>query len=210
MRRDLADLNRRYLELGLRPDTGSDPLLAWSDDVRREIRAAEPAIRDRMASCPFALFKIHLPAGNPVPGTEFHGSDLDGARVEDRPQDAGPGDARPGACIAFTHGALFSAWRLADSAPLVARIAFGLAPATELELNDMCPTRLAMLATHPGVVRARWPDQPRFWVLLRDAAHAESWHQLQWAHCFGICLMDGEHGGARAEDVETPQGQPRR
>ena len=144
-----------------------------------------------------------------MPGTDFFGSEPDAARVEDRAS-GGQGLARPGACIAFAHGALFTAWRMADSAPLAARIAFGLTPATELALVDMCPTRIALLATHPGVVRPRWPDQPRFWAMLREAANAGSCHQLQWAHCFGICLMDGEHGGARSEDVEDPQGKPRR
>ncbi len=206
VRRDLTDLNRRYLELGLRPDAGADPMLAWSEAVRREVEAADPAVRDRMACCPFALFEIYLPPENSVPGTESC-AELD--RVEDRGQGE-PGAARAAACVALAHGALFTAWRLAGSAPLAARIAFGLTPATELELNEMCPTRIAQLATCPGVVRARWPERPRFWAMLRAAANADCTHSLQWAHCFGICLMDGERGGARVEDVVAPDGPPHR
>lgn len=190
VKRDLTDLNRRYLELGLCVDGGADPLFAWSDDVRREIEAADPAARDRMAACPFAFFDIRLPSGNPAPG-----ADVD--RVEDRPPGGGPSVARAAECVAFTYGALFTAWRLADSAPLAARIAFGLSPAAELVLNETCPTRIAMLSTHPGVVRARWPGHSRFWAMLRGAAQSDSDHSLQWAHCVGICLMGAEHEDER-------------
>jgi hypothetical protein len=133
-----------------------------------------------MAACPFALFEIRLPtreAASSVTGVVTGAEDpvpasatcTDVTRVEDRPPDSGPGAARAAGCVAFTHGALFSAWRLADSAPLAARIAFGLSPAVELELNETCPTRIALLATCPGVVQARWPAHPRFWALLRGA-----------------------------------------
>jgi len=206
VRRDLTDLNRRYLELGLHPETAADPMLAWSEEVRREVEAAEPAMRDRMACCPFALFEIHLPPGNSVPGTEFCAEQ---DRVEDRAQ-GGPSVVRAAECVAFAHGALFTAWRLAGSAPLAARIAFGLTPATELELSEMSPTRIAQLATRPGVVRARWPGRPGFWAMLRAAAHADCAHSLQWAHCFGLCLMDGERGGARVEDVLAAESPSRR
>lgn len=201
VRRDLADLNRQYLELGLRPDTGSDPLFAWSAEVRREIELTEPGVRDRMAACPFAFFEIHLPAGNPVPGTELS---AEAGRVQDRPSGGGTGVARPAACAAFTYGALFTAWRLADSAPLAARIAFGLSPAAELELYETCPTRIALLATHPGAVRARWPDHSRFWAVLRHAARSESASALQLAHCMGICLMELEPGACAGEFTLLP------
>jgi hypothetical protein len=200
VRRDLTDLNRQYLELGLRADTVADPLFAWSESVRREIQAASPAVLARMAACPFALFEIRVPSGNPPPGAD-PGSDA--GRVEDRSRGGGESGALTAACIAFTHGALFTAWRLVDSAPLAARIAFALSPAAELELSDTCPTRIAVLASHPGVVRARWPQQPRFWERLRDAAQADSSQSLQWAHCFGLCLIDGERLGAHTDDHEA-------
>jgi hypothetical protein len=200
VRRDLTDLNRQYLELGLRADAGADPLFAWSEAVRREIEAADSTVLERMAACPFALFEICFPCGDVLPGADSV-SEL--GRVEDRAQVAGQVGPRKAACIAFTHGALFTAWRLADSAPLAARIAFALSPAAELELNDTCPTRIAVLASHPGVVRARWPRQLRFWERLRSAAQVDSSQSLQWAHCFGICLIDGERLGAHAEDHEA-------
>jgi hypothetical protein len=199
VRRDLTDLNRQYLELGLCAEAGADPLFAWSEEVRREIQAAGPAVIERMAACPFALFEIRFPSGNPPPGSDCS-TEL--GRVEDRTQGGVEGGARAAACVAFTHGALFTAWRLADSVPLAARIAFALSPAAELQLNATSPTRIAMLASHPGVVRARWPHQPRFWRHLRSAAQADSSQSLQWAHCFGICLIGGERLGAHTDDHE--------
>jgi hypothetical protein len=191
-RRDLADLNRQYLELGLRADASSDPLFCWTVEVRQEIERAEPDVRERMAACPFALLDLRLPSGQSVPdsapGTELL-SELD--RVEDRLPGRNGGATRPAGCVAFTQGALFTAWRLAESAPLVARIAFGLSPAAELELNETCPTRIAMLAMRPGVVGARWPRHSQFWAMLRGAALVGSGSALQWAHCAGICLMEG-------------------
>jgi hypothetical protein len=207
VRRDLTDLNRKYLELGLRADAGADPLFAWSVEVRREIQAAGPTVIERMAACPFALFEICFPSGSPLAGAE-PGSELD--RVEDPAPVGGQAGTRTAACIAFTHGALFTAWRLADSAPLAARIAFALSPAAELELNDTCPTRIAMLASHPGIVRARWPHEPRFWERLRNAAQADSSQSLQWAHCFGLCLIDGERLGAHTDDHEALDRRLRR
>jgi hypothetical protein len=141
-----------------------------------------------MAACPFALFELRLPVGISVPGTEFP-AEL--GRVEDRPSDDGTGSVRLAGCVAFAHGALFTAWRMAECTPLVARIAFGLSMTAELELNETCPTRIALLATHPGVVGPRWPAHSRFWGMLRGAAQAGSATSLQWAHCAGICLMDG-------------------
>ena len=186
VRRDLADLNRQYLELGLSPGACSDPLFGWSDDVRIQISGAGPEARERMAACPFALFELRLPAGNPVPGPDLL-AELD--RVEDRPGSDDPGAARPAGCVAFAHGALFTAWRLAESAPLAARIAFGLSMTDEQQLKETGPTRIALLAARPGAVGPRWPAHSRFWAMLRGAARAGSATSLQWAHCAGICLM---------------------
>ena len=185
--RDLADLNRNYLELGLDPGACSDPLFAWSNDVRNLIAGAGPEVRGRMAACPFALFELRLPSGNSLRGTGIPaGTD----RVEDRSNAGDEGTTRLVGCIAFAHGALFTAWRLAESAPLVARIAFGLSSTEEQELSETGPTGIALLAASPGVVGPRWPAHSRFWAMLRGAAQAGSATSLQWAHCAGICLME--------------------
>jgi hypothetical protein len=207
VRRDLTDLNRQYLELGLRPDTVSDPLFGWIDEVRREIEATDAHVRERMAACPFALFDVRLPSRDSVPGND-PAAGLDG--VEDRAQPDSRVVARPAGCIAFAHGALFTAWRLAESAPLAARIAFGLSAAAERELTETCPTRITALAAQPGVVRARWPGHPRFWAMLRGAAQSESGSALRWAHCAGICLMDRFDAGAPGDGPAVQRDPPRR
>jgi len=184
--RDLADLNRHYLELGLEPGANSDPLFGWSDDVRNQIAAAGAEVREQMAACPFALFELRLPTGKSVPGTD---SPAELGSVQDRPNAGGHGTTRLARCLSFAHGALFTAWRLAESAPLVARIAFGLSTTEEQELSGTGPTGIALLAASPEVVGPRWPADSRFWTMLRGAAQAGSATSLQWAHCTGICLM---------------------
>lgn len=201
VRRDLVDLNLAYLELGLALVDEDDPLVAWTPEVRREIAAADPGVRARMAECPFSLFKISL--------SRASGRDLEGRRVEDAVSSAPPGGRTP-RCVEFRSTALFAAWRLADSAPLAARIVFGLTPSEELLLNELSPSRVHALAMDPAVVRARWPDRPRFWAALRDAADSATPAALQWVHCMGICLTGGEPVGPRGDDPDPAPGRRRR
>lgn len=201
VRRDLVDLNRNYLELGLSLAGEADPLFAWTPSVRQEIAAAEPAVRARMAECPFSLFRICLS------GTA--GSVPDGHRVEDHGARA-PATGRTPGCLEFSSSALFAAWRLADSAPLAARIVFGLTPSEELLLNELSPSQVGALAADPAVVRARWPDRVRFWSALRTAAESATPAALQWAHCMGICMIDGGPDTARGEDPGAAPGRRRR
>ena len=89
VRRDLFDLNLAYLEIGLAMVDADDPLVAWAPAVRSEIEVAGPAVRERMAECPFSLFRISLP-GHADP-------DPDGPRVEDAAVRA-PRDGRTCGC----------------------------------------------------------------------------------------------------------------
>jgi hypothetical protein len=188
IRRDLTDLNRQFLELGLQPELSQDPRFAWSGPVRSRLLGADASTLGRMASCPFALFGIRLPVptadGRPAP-----------SRVEDGAAVIASGEPWHGRCLAFVHSALFVALRLADTAPLAARIALGLSPGAELRLNEMCQSEVAQLATCPDVIHPRWPAQPRFWVMLRGAARQSSPASWQWAHCFGICLLGPDLDG---------------
>jgi hypothetical protein len=185
VRRDLSDLNRQFLELGLAPELASDPRFRWSDAVRTGLAGTDAATRDRMAGCPFALFEIVLPVGQPPTGLAV-------SRVEDGLAAAGSGEPWRGRCLAFVHFALFVAWRLADTAPLATRIALGLAPGAELQLNQMCPSEVLRLAEIPSLIRPRWPAHPRFWAMLRGAARANSAASLRWTHCVGICLLGAD------------------
>lgn len=194
LRRDLADLNLQFLELGLRSEFATDPRFAWSDPVARTLQRTTPDTRASMAGCPFALFRIALPA--PMDS---------GPRVPSRVEDGLAGGellgAVHGACLSFLHAALFVAWRLADSAPLAARLALGLSPAAELALNELCLSELTRLAARPGVLRPRWAAHPGFWELLIGAAEGLDGYTLQQAHCVGICLLDDEFSRDRSGDV---------
>jgi hypothetical protein len=192
IRRDLADLNRQFLELGLAPELASDPRFGWCESVRLGLLQTERSIRDRMAACPFGLFEVQLPAIVATPGST-HSRVEDGAIV---PALGEPWNAR---CMAFVQFAFFVAWRMADSVPLATRLALGLSPAAEHRLNEMCPSELAQLAASPAAVRPRWPAHDRFWRLLISAAAGHSASSLQQAHCFGMCLLLSdlnEAGGA--------------
>jgi hypothetical protein len=193
IRRDLADLNRQFLELGLSPALASDPRFAWSEPVRSGLAQTDAATRDRMAACPFALFELRLPRtpGEGRPST---------AGVEDAASGGGLADPWLGRCLAFAHFALFVALRLADAAPLATRIALGLSPADELRLNEMCPSEAARMAASTEAFRPRWPAHPRFWAMLRGAARSNSGADLRWAHCVGICLLGTEIGAQAASD----------
>lgn len=182
VRRDLTDLNRQFLELGLNMELVADPRFAWSEDVRAGLLKTDGATRDRMAACPFALFEIMLPPGRADAGAAS-------PRVEDALRLPAIDEPWRGRCLAFVHFALFVAWRLADTAPLATRVALGLSPEMELQLNEMCPSDVAGLAAHGNLIRPRWPGHSRFWAMLRGAAAEGSSVALQWAHCVGICLL---------------------
>ncbi|MGB5104693.1 MAG: hypothetical protein WBO04_15435 [Steroidobacteraceae bacterium] len=194
VRRDIADLNREYLEISLAREMQDDPRFAWSEPVRRALLDTDPVTRECMAASPFAFFELHLPPPEPRGIAEP-------GRVEDGgfPLAAG---AVTGRCASFVHLALFLAWRLADAEPLATRIALGLPPAAELRLNEMSPSQLVQLVAWPGLVRPRWPDHRRFWSMLAGASGRNSVIGLQWAHCIGICLL----GTAPAAGAGPPSG----
>lgn len=203
VRRDVADLNRRYLELTLSAELATDPRFAWSDPVRRELLETDESTRDRMAASPFTFFELRLP---PV---EAMGPAVAG-RVEDA-EVARTAGAMAGRCVAFVHLALFVAWRLADAAPLATRIVLGLQPAAELQLNEMSLSQLMRLAPLPDLIRPRWPAHRHFWAMLAGASRSSSVAGLQWAHCSGICLLESTEAGAAAPRGERDPGRrPRR
>ncbi|MFO1407690.1 MAG: hypothetical protein U1F08_09195 [Steroidobacteraceae bacterium] len=192
VRRDLADLNLCHLEFALDEPDPQDPLACWSPAVLGEIRAAGRDVLARMAASPYSLFEIRLPAT------------AAGAAATGHVRDAAAGtQPRPPRSVEFARAALFAAWRMADRAPLAARIVFGLTPLEELCLNELCPSRVAALANDPEVVRARWPDRPRLWAMLRTAAESGRPAALQWIHCLGVSLTE------RRDRVPSGHGGPR-
>jgi len=197
IRRDLADLNRQYLELALAPELSIDPRFAWCDMVRSRLVGTDAATRSRMAACPFALFEIQLPAENrPV-------APLAPLRVEEGAATAAGGEPWQSRCLEFAQFALFLALRLADAAPLAIRMTLGLSPLAELRLHEMCPSEVAQFAARPDVVRPRWSSHPRFWAMLHGAARIDSASALQSAHCLGICLLGPDFKAMAARPTRT-------
>jgi hypothetical protein len=181
VRRDLADLNSQYLELGLVGALENDPRFGWSDAVRRCLLETDQPTRTRMASSPFALFDLALPAAVPCSASQ----------VADAPWVASTGNWQ-GRCLSFALQAAFLAWRLVESAPYAARVALGLSAADEVRLGELKPSQLAELAWSPGLVCARWPCHQRFWEMLVGAARRDSAGALQWTHCVGMCLFGSD------------------
>jgi len=200
LRRDLADLNGQYLELGLDAEPGVDPRFAWSEPVRRRLVEVDPPTRTRMASVPFALFRLVLP---PEGGIDR------AAGIADLPWPmAGPG--WQGRCLSFAHQAAFFARRLLDSAPLAASLVLDLAPEVQSLLAGYCPSEVAAAAAHPGLIRPRWPGHLRFWEWLEAAARRDSAAALQWANCMGFCLLGADTDTGRPVPAPDPRRRPRR
>jgi hypothetical protein len=198
LRRDLADLNSQYLELGLLPSLVPDPRFGWSEAVRGCLHDTDAAARARIAGSPFALFEVALPAGphrEPTP------------RVEDGLPSTAP-DACDGRVLSFAHQVVFMAWRLVEGAPLAARVVLGLPPVVEARLRELRPSQLASIAADPCLIRPRWPRHARFWGMLAGAARRDSPTALRWAQCVGVCLLGS--GDALPGEVATARPRARR
>jgi hypothetical protein len=187
LRRDLADLNGQYLDLGLAGDGLDDPRFAWHESVRQCLLAADPPTLARIAGVPFALFALDLPEALPAAAEN---------RIEESRRDGGsvPFQTR---MSSFSHQAVFFAWRLVSAMPLATCVFLDLGPATQAMLGELRPSQLAGLAARPDLVRPRWPRHVRFWEVLAGAARCNAAAALQWAHCFGLCLFGVDEAAAQ-------------
>ena len=119
IRRDIADLNRLFLQCALEPGFGSDPWFCLPARAVGRLASAPPQARERVAQSPFTLFELCLP--EPADRLGWRP-----AAVADA-QDADPGlRANADARRAFALIALGVARRLAEGAPMCPRIAFGV------------------------------------------------------------------------------------
>lgn len=196
LRRDLADLNAQFLELGLAPGADADPRFGWSDPVRCCLAQSDAETLARIAAVPFALFNLMLPASLPTTPP---------ARVEDS-RAANVAAGWHGCCQSLAHQAVFLARRLAESQPLALRVVFGLPEEVHQWLAECRLAQLTDLATDPRSIRPRWRLHTRFWETLAAAARRGTPTALQWSHCIGLCLIDA----AARDDAPPPRRRPRR
>ncbi len=179
VRREIADLNRLFLERALDTEDEPDdwfrlPCRAW-----QRLASAAPETRERAAQWPLALFEVRLPAGGAEPGS------LDA--VADRGRTVAPDDWRAEARRAFGVTALGVVRRLAEGVPLAPRIAFGLEPSVEARLSTMTLSESYRVAAWPGLIRPRWGEDDRYWMLLAEAATCGD--GVHWAYTAGLCLL---------------------
>lgn len=191
IRRDIADLNRQYLALNLEPQLGDDPRFRLSPALQAGVAGCSPEARERLASCPFSLFQLHLP--DPA-DTTLHG----GGRVADGQAQPVLDAAMAAQCAAFALLSVSVARQIADAQPLSPRLALGVSAAAEARLTGMRPSELARVSTWPGLIRPRWPCHERYWGMLIAAARGPDPGALQRAHCVGLCLVSGAPVGALA------------
>ena len=182
LRRDLADLNLQYLDLGLEAGSEADPRFGWDEPIRTNLRSVDAQARERLANLPFALFELVIPVAAPGPVA---------ARVEDGSPVVRPG-MPAGRCESFAHQAAFMARRLAESGDLVSGVVFAFPPEARHWLLECRPSQLAELARHPEAIRPRWRTHAQFWQVLVGAACRCSVEALEWAHCIGLCLIGAE------------------
>ena len=178
VRRDIADLNRLFLERALDPAHGSDPWFALPAGPAVRLRTASADARERAARSPFTLFEVRVP--QPAD-----------ARSEDAVADAS-GAAhvdvhRNEIRRAFGVAALAVVRRLAEGVPLAPRIAFGLEKAAEARLCALSLSESYRVAAWPGLIRPRWTTHERFWWTLAEMAVCGD--QLHWAYATGLCLL---------------------
>jgi len=181
LRRDLADLNAQYLELGLTAELEGDPRFAWAGEVRDCLRAAEVATLARVAAAPFALFDLLV----------SRGPEATVPRVE---------DSRPSVrahsllirCESFAHQAVFLARRVAEADTPASRVVLALSVEARARLMDSRPSQLAELARDPRTIRPRWPLHANFWQTLVGASRRDSPAAVEWAHCIGLCLIGAD------------------
>ncbi|MCM2310773.1 MAG: hypothetical protein NDI84_05155 [Steroidobacteraceae bacterium] len=196
LRRDLADLNAQYLDLGLTTGCDADPRFGWSDPVRRCLLEVDADIRARIAAVPFALFSLTLPADPPA---------VPPPRVEDS-RAVNVQTGWQGRCESLANQAVFLARRLAESQPLALRVVFGLPEEVHQWLAECRLAQLTQIATNPRLIRPRWRLHLRFWETVTAAARRGTPTALQWSHCIGLCLIDA----AARDEAPPPPRRPRR
>jgi hypothetical protein len=181
VRRDIADLNRLFLDRALDPALREDAWFQLPAATVGRLSAATAEVLERAAGSPICLFELVIPCVDEL-------APWGGGAVND----AGAGavaDTLSESRRSFGLVALGVARRLAEGAPLTSRIAFGFGQVIESRLTTLSPSAAYRLAAWPGLVQPRWHAHPRYWHLLADAAAGGCSEMLHWAYAAGFCLL---------------------
>jgi hypothetical protein len=181
VRRDIADLNRLFLDRALDPGLRADAWFQLPAATVGRLSAATAEVLERAAGSPICLFELTIPGVDEL-------APWGGGAVNDAVAGA-VADTLSESRRSFGLVALGVARRLAEGAPLTSRIAFGFGPVIESRLAALSPSAAYRLAAWPGLVQPRWHAHPRYWLLLADAAAAGCSEQLHWAYAAGFCLL---------------------
>jgi hypothetical protein len=175
VRREIAGLNRLFLERALSPRHAGDPWFRIPSAAIARLADASPEAWDRASGCPIALFELLLPA------------DPDAVAPPDGVAEAGVEDPAAETRRAFGIAALGVARRVGDGVPLATRIAFGLDARLEAQLRTMTLAESYRVAAWPGLIRPRWSGHERFWTLFADVV--TDGEAVHWAYTAGLCLL---------------------
>jgi hypothetical protein len=179
VRREIADLNRLFLERALVACHEPDAWFCLPGLALARLAAGGGDALEHVAQCPIALFEVRLPS-------DVQTAPL-GATVTVEAADAMDGGTRVEARRSFGVTALGVLRRLVDGIPLAPRIAFGLEEHVETRLAAMTLAESYRVAAWPGLIRPRWHDNERYWALLADAVARTG--GVHWAYSAGLCLL---------------------
>jgi hypothetical protein len=197
LRRDLADLNVQYLQLGLTPTLADDARFAWAESVRRTLRESQEETLVRLAEVPLALFELAFDRAALAPAAP-------GVADSRLPSIAADQLAR---CDSLAQQAVHFARRLVDADGLAAGFELDMSVATRCWLAQRRPSELVEIARRPGLLAPRWRSNTQLWRCLIGAACRDSPTALQWACCIGVCLTGV---GQRETPPAVPHRRPRR
>lgn len=178
VRREIADLNRLFLERALDRSEACDDWFRLPAPALDRLASANAEARERAAQWPLALFELRLPGGDGEEG---------GDTVADRPQPLALQGAHAESRRAFGVTALGVVRQLSEGIPLAPRIAFGLEAAVATRLSAMSLSESYRVAAWPGLIRPRWSEDDRYWTLLAETATAGV--AVHWAYSAGLCLL---------------------
>jgi hypothetical protein len=181
VRRDIADLNRLFLDRALDPGLRDDAWFQLPAATVGRLSTATAESLERAAGSPICLFELTIPGIDELAPW--------GAGAVNDAASAAAATALSESRRSFGLAALGLARQLAEGAPLTSRIAFGFDPSIQSRLTGLSLSAAYRLAAWPGLVQPRWHAHPRYWHLLADAATGACSETLHWAYAAGLCLL---------------------